>query len=1054
MILRVLTEFLEVYNNKIIVVLLMTIILIILLIGIIFIIPFIVYTLKNPLKKLDDVSNNLTSEWIYVSETEKMVLFSRKCLSSKCDLDSSDLIMKLDWIIESCSKPCNTGEAVKYVVDPNNLSKKFYSKVIYSCNTENCIKSANFGDWIVESKDTSGVVFNRLCMPDNICKLLDPKETIIRKDWLAETPCFPACYDERFGNIYNKSFTFDPTNSKYIYSNEKICNTTPCTKSQYSEWNPVLETEQGIAFERSCTGLLCDFTSDEVSQFVKWDTSENCDTNCDDGKTFKILSSPNDPINKITSKNMYKCNNNPTCDSLVTLSSWSAIEDVSGFTFTRICKSKTPDNACLNLDLSKNPLQVFKPWEINGQCSALCIINENVPQQKKYAIDMNNELRESSQTYPCNQYKCTDLSWQYISENEFSVSFMKKCNSSLCDRTQEGETKIVNWNNVLTCTKACDSGLAYKSCPDPNNPTNKIISKNAYPCNTLTCENIAKFSPWQIYNEDASGILFVRDCISSSDICINIDKSLLELNREWLNKTQCDDICFHGRLSYNRKFMFSPNDDVTIIYRSVKDVCNQNPCDVPEYGLWKVQTETNMGILFVRDCSNNPFCDSPYNLSQNNTVFIPWLDLSGNCSKLCDGGYAYKYLYNLDGNKVYSKQQYVCNTSNCSNYVGFSPWTLTSSTDIDAKFIRACFDDNTGRCNNISNNSLKLDISWNSEPCETSDGYTKYCYKGTADKIFVNKYVIDPNDDYKPLDIRKVVKSTVPFWCNKPRCTTDINQYPIFSTTLEITINTSLNLRSKLVENGWNGYDQLNVNIYIGAGINCTVNSGSSTHLNPETKREIYMFEYPPASNIVIHNRGNIIGSGGKGSSNGNTPGGNGGNAIIINSKNILLTIYNYGVIGGGGGGGVGSNSIQVKIVKPGTQCVTYSDGRFWCALISVIQYGNGGGGGAGKVSFFGNSGAASGTAGIFDFKGSPGQNGSLYYGGNGGIAGNDVLSGTIGGDLGKPGKDQVNGTKGGEPGAAVLIPSLQNIKWNINAPYGEIKIISPLPKEDYIWSW
>lgn len=165
---------------------------------------------------------------------------------------------------------------------------------------------------------------------------------------------------------------------------------------------------------------------------------------------------------------------------------------------------------------------------------------------------------------------------------------------------------------------------------------------------------------------------------------------------------------------------------------------------------------------------------------------------------------------------------------------------------------------------------------------------------------------------------------------------------------------------------------------------------------------------FPSGSHIVIINNGTIAGAGGAGgdktgygyfaSCTGTGDGGNGGDAISLNTSNV--TIINNGVIGGGGGGGAAGADLSI------TPCTI------------DVRGGSGGGGGAGSV------GGAAGSGGGGSNPGNPGAAGALLTGGSGGaqtVWGPCFLSfgssyhngkGGDGGDLGMAGA--ANGTPQG----------------------------------------
>ena len=155
---------------------------------------------------------------------------------------------------------------------------------------------------------------------------------------------------------------------------------------------------------------------------------------------------------------------------------------------------------------------------------------------------------------------------------------------------------------------------------------------------------------------------------------------------------------------------------------------------------------------------------------------------------------------------------------------------------------------------------------------------------------------------------------------------------------------------------------------------------------------------------IVIRNSGAIVGAGGNGGYT-STRGLDGGPALLIQGTTTIL--YNVGTIGGGGGGGGGGGD--------------YEDSQ----TPREHSNGNGGGGGAGYiVGIGGGTGGASRT-----YRPQPGQNGSLYIGGNAG-AGN-TLPGGKGGNLGQGGGAGAGGGGASLPGAGIQGSSYLQIVQN-----------------------
>lgn len=123
-----------------------------------------------------------------------------------------------------------------------------------------------------------------------------------------------------------------------------------------------------------------------------------------------------------------------------------------------------------------------------------------------------------------------------------------------------------------------------------------------------------------------------------------------------------------------------------------------------------------------------------------------------------------------------------------------------------------------------------------------------------------------------------------------------------FATNLILSSNTSnFNLRTAIVNAGWNQSAPVNVT--------CTINSGVTVFAS---STGVYAFttgsSYPAGSAISIVNNGTILGRGGNGGNGaGSTTGGGGGGGGPALFVGAAVTITNNGRIAGGGGGGGGA---------------------------------------------------------------------------------------------------------------------------------------------------
>lgn len=171
------------------------------------------------------------------------------------------------------------------------------------------------------------------------------------------------------------------------------------------------------------------------------------------------------------------------------------------------------------------------------------------------------------------------------------------------------------------------------------------------------------------------------------------------------------------------------------------------------------------------------------------------------------------------------------------------------------------------------------------------------------------------------------------------------------------------NLQSDLKNMGWNGFDQVHVNVTIesGAIVGCKSANAAFT-IDPFIAESINGVDpgtsvSPNVVNIV--NNGTIIGKGGTGGDGGGGTGddvdhpslykfpaknGKDGGTAIYTRHYVVIT--NNGIIAGGGGGGGGGGAARVNLPLR-TRAVNVVDGSLF-----TFAGGGGGGGGAGYGAF------------------------------------------------------------------------------------------------------
>lgn len=212
------------------------------------------------------------------------------------------------------------------------------------------------------------------------------------------------------------------------------------------------------------------------------------------------------------------------------------------------------------------------------------------------------------------------------------------------------------------------------------------------------------------------------------------------------------------------------------------------------------------------------------------------------------------------------------------------------------------------------------------------------------------------------------------------------------SSIYEISISsnqTTLDLRSYAVTNGWDESSSLKVTI--GSGVYIDSNSTSTAALTVSGS-------FP--SGVEIINNGFIVGMGGNGGAGGNRqngfPGLDAGTALSVSSS---VSVDNQGTIAGGGGGGGGGGGLNTSRFKS-------------------TSYWTGGGGGGGRTGLTnsspGTSGGTAATAGTSTSAGLGGTGdnsaGSGGNGGNWGASGNTGSSSTYAGGSGGGGGEAIVG--------------------------------------------
>jgi len=686
--------------------------------------------LSSVKKYVNELKSNIVfSEWQRYSENDYYVTFIR--YASNTNVDKNKLVKILYWTDSSgCKGICDDSIGYKTVLDPDSKQLIFSNK-LYKCINNKCENIRKLSAWKITDICDNYVVFNRPCEPYDACRNI---QTTLIKNWEGETPCAQSCFKNDY--VYNKKIMTDPNNeldsSKYIFSNDKPCNTKICPPPIFSPWKNYRESTEGIYMYRTCENFpLCDSNTNDYIKLFTWVDTENCSTICGTGQTVKYIYDPNyDPIDinqKIQSQRFYPCKNNVQCESLVQFSDWNILsENNTQVTITRECTLKnehktnpkyTNGNICSIIDEIANPISLTSNWTGADICPKNCKLpTEIAPKTNKYLINPTNgspALIRSKNQYNCNDILCPSADyfpWSILTQTQTDVTFESKCRNLYCDEPLK--TQTIPWESELLCSQPCNGGTKKYRVKNPNNSSTYLESTIGFPCNTFTCDSIAKFSPWKISTENNDTITFNRTCSSDSYTCNNISPNLLTNTLTWI-KTNCLEKC-NQNSAYNKKYVLDPNDNITKIERD--HLCNTVKCPNAQFTSWNILNESISGITFKRDCINPPYCTPPY-LFENNVKFIPWEAPYGQCSKPCDGGKVKFQLRDLSLNSIISSNYYPCNDIPCVNNVVLSQWTFneSSSNSSSASFTRTCSSSDSLSCNFINSEILVLSIPWNLE---------------------------------------------------------------------------------------------------------------------------------------------------------------------------------------------------------------------------------------------------------------------------------------------------------------------------------------------------
>jgi len=684
------------------------------------------------------------SPWNILIENPYYVTLTRQCLTSGCK--QSDIIKDVTWqgITE-----CDNCKGFKYIIDPNDSSKKITSKNLYDC--------CNL--WNYDKEDDTGITFKKKCDTSN-CQT---SYTYKRFPWEEETLCETSlCYENPKDIKYSKKYITDPNNiNNKIYSNKNLVCNEPCAKPKYSRWLKYDENLEGMTFYRDCLNYpQCSIAEQDTIQFIRWDLSEECSTNCGPGLTKFKVQDPNNTSQYITSDNMYKCKNNKLCSEYLTPWSYSS-ENNNGIMFTRTCQNNT-----MCSDISNT---LFLSWE--GQdCNVYCL-TEPIKKQK-YVTNPNDNTRFlSKNTYDCSLNNCPSpeyTNWNILSENEDNAILTRKCKNTYCPNDRSEYVKTVSWTGTTSCSKLCNGGQYKKTFTDISI---NLTSNNNYSCNTQSCNTLVNFSPWNPIEETDTFVKFSRTCLGDPLICSNINPIDLTLTKLWESTTECPEICNTGTLFKNRKIMANPNNNKETLISKQEYTCNDKPC-TPIFSPWKKLNETQDKAIFYRNCENPPLCDPPYTTNPTYMTTTDWTDTI--CNKPCDGGQGKKIGRDPYNNIIYSNSEYKCNMIPCIKNVTFSDWRVGQDKGNTVVLKRDCSDNDNKSCDYIDQvyrytpleSSESTDIqTLTSQEYKWQIPFCKYiCNNDKIPPIEVSKFI------YNPEDLNKKFYKNEKYICNSNTC--------------------------------------------------------------------------------------------------------------------------------------------------------------------------------------------------------------------------------------------------------------------------------------------
>jgi hypothetical protein len=456
-------------------------------------------------------------------------------------------------------------------------------------------------------------------------------------------------------------------------------------------------------------------------------------------------------------------------------------------------------------------------------------------------------------------------------------------------------------------------------------------------------------------------------------------------------------------------------DPDTGIQREERD-CNNYHC--PINGGWSDWATTwstcsklcGTGTQYTTRTCDNPapryngdYCQGSNRQSRTCNIFpcASWSNWTawGTCSASCGGGSQARTRVCNNENSVVGQtcsgntsETQSCNTFPCPSWSNWTAWGACSASCGDGSQTR------TRSCNN-ANPALGLNCSGNGSqtqacndrPCPSWSGWTAWgaCSASCGDGSQTRTRSC--NNANPALGLNCSGNSSQTQACNDRPCE--------FRYTLTNSRSNGVNIASLVGSN-----KNIPVIFTIAAGVTLVAPSTGSCAL----------YTGSGFTDLKIINYGKIYGRGGNGGKGGNAyygypgkpkysnrvedggPGGNGGDAICIETN---LTLVNRGTIAGGGGGGGG-----------GAGAYDYDRG-------SGNEIAGGGGGGGGMPY------GSGGTGGTYDYgggaRGTAGASASLTRAGTGGAGGKDYGRGSdtdhaIGGNGGNGGNAGSNGASGG----------------------------------------